>query len=383
MSNKHVLIYCPVFLPEVSGYTNAFKQLILNLLNNGFEVDVLTPQPLSKHEEESLTHPNLCVYRYNPMLRVWGLGLFYQYYKQASFIKKLHKQRSYQLVFIETGDAPLLTFFLPKSILNKTAIRFHSTSDTEYLHLGKHKKYKLRRWFWKYLSGKKIQHLCATNAYHLNYAQHQVLQVLTVKTKHVITNTVDVTQQSLNTNSNPITFVMLGRMDEEGYKQKGFDLLLEALPLIQNDFLTTQARFIIIGDGKLYNDVAKHVATYPFVTLHRKLNHQQVNTLLQQADVVVLPSRYEGVAMFALEALANSNAVIFGNTGGLIDMVDGNGILVDTSSANNLANAILQMLHHPKLDALKQQSKMIAQQRFSAMVQYNQFIQLFNQINHG
>lgn len=383
MSNKRVLIYCPVFLPEVSGYSQAFKQLVSNLLNNGFEVDVVTPQSLKTGEEEPFKHQNLKVYRYNPSLKIWGLGLFYQYFRQASFISILDNQRNYNLVLIETGDVPLLSYFLSRFILRKTVVRFHSTSDTEYLHIGKHKKYKLRRWFWKYLSGKKIQHLCATNSYHLAYAQHQVLHSSTLKSKHVLTNTVDVIPQVIVSKSSQITFVMLGRMDEEGFKQKGFDLLIESLPVIQNDFLTTHANFIIIGDGMLYNDLAKQVASYPFVTLHRKLNNQQVNTLLQQADVVVLPSRYEGVAMFALEALANANAVIFGNTGGLIDMVDGNGILIDTSSANNLANAILQMLHHPKLDELKQQSKIIAKQRFSAMMQYNQFIQLFNQINHG
>ena len=58
-------------------------------------------------------------------------------------------------------------------------------------------------------------------------------------------------------------------MDEEGYKQRGFDLLLEALPFIQKEFLAYNAKFIVVGDGKLYNDVAKHVAAYPFVTLHR------------------------------------------------------------------------------------------------------------------
>lgn len=367
-------------MPEVSGYSQAFKQLISTLLNNGFEVDVVTPQSLKTDEDEPFKHQNLKVYRYNPTLKIWGVGLFYQYYKQASLISKLDKQRNYNLVLIETGDVPLLSYFLSKFVLRKTVVRFHSTSDTEYLHIGKHKKYKLRRWFLKYLSGKKILHLCATNSYHLAYAQQQVLHTSTLKSKHVLTNTVDVIPQVSVLKSSQITFVMLGRMDEEGFKQKGFDVLLKALEAVKRDMEKANAQIHIIGNGSRFAYLKSQVSGYDFVRLTQEMNHDEILKLLQQSDVVILPSLYEGVSMFALEALANSNAVIFSNTGGLIEMVDGNGVLVTPGNVNDLAIAIKKLLNEPQLQSLKEQSVLIAKNNFSSEVQYAQFMKLYGEV---
>ena len=380
MGNKRLLIYCPVFLPETTGYTHAFEQLIANLLQGGFMVDVLTPQILCAGEAEPFVAKNLTVFRYKPTLKVWGLGLFYQFYKQAQFINKLNQQHNYQLLLIETGDVPLLPFFLSEFIHKKTVIRFHSTSDTEYLLLGNHKKYKLRRWFWRFLSGKKIKHVCATNQYHLDYALNNVLHQPKLKSKHVVTNTIDVNAIDLSKKAARLTFVMLGRMDEEGYKQKGFDVLLKALPLIKDDMVVADAEMVIIGEGSKYSNFKLLVEQYGFVTLKPNLPHQHLLALLQQSHVVLLPSLYEGVSMFALEALANANAVIFSKTGGLIEMVDGNGCIVEPGNAVQLADAIREMIQHSNLTLLQKKSQQIAQSCFSKEIQLKQFEQLISEI---
>lgn len=380
MSNKRVLIYCPVFLPETSGYTNAFRQLITNLLHSGLMVDVLTPQMLSNDNKEPFVHQNLKVFRYKPALKIWGLGLFYEFYKQARFIHKLNQQHSYQLIFIETGDVPLLAFFLSNVILKKTAVRFHSTSDTEYLQVGNHKKYKLRRWFWRYLSGKKIKFICATNQYHLDYTIHKVLHQPSIKNKQVVTNTVDVKVVDFTKKYSRLTFVMLGRMDEEGYKQKGFDVLLNALAKVKDDIVAADAQLLIIGAGIKFSGFKSSIKQYPFVTLKPNLPHHLLLELLQQSNVVLLPSLYEGVSMFALEALANGNAVIFSKTGGLIEMVDGNGLLVEPGNAEQLAACIQHIIAHKNIRTLQEQSMRIAQNRFSEQVQLQQFMQLMKEV---
>jgi glycosyltransferase involved in cell wall biosynthesis len=380
MGNKRVLIYCPVFLPETTGYTHAFEQLITNLLQSGFMVDVLTPQILGVDESEPFLAKNLSIFRYKPTLKVWGLGLFYQFYKQAQFISRLNQQHNYQLIFIETGDIPLLPFFLSDVILKKTVVRFHSTSDTEYLLLGNHKKYKLRRWFWRFLSGKKIKHVCATNQYHLDYAINNVLHQPKVKSKHVLTNTIEVNATDLSKKAAHLNFVLLGRMDEEGYKQKGFDVLLKALALVKDDMVAADAEMVIIGEGSKYSNFKLLVEHYDFVTLKPNLPHQQLLALLQQSHVVLLPSLYEGVSMFALEALANANAVIFSKTGGLIEMVDGNGCLVEPGNAVQLADAIREMIQHRNLALLQIKSQEIAQRCFSKAIQLKQFEQLIREV---
>lgn len=383
MDNSKILIYCPVFLPQNSGYTHAFAGLINNLLINGFCVDVLTPYVLPNNQEEVLHHQKLQVIRYNPELNIWGIGLFYHFKKLAQKVVSLNRKNNYQIIFIETGDGPLLTYFLPNKILDKTVIRFHSTSDTEYLNFGVHKKYKLRKWFWKHFSGKKIKHLCATNAYHLNYAAQHVLYNNNCVTNTVVTNAVQLSSNALSVSSNSLKFFMLGRMDEEGFKQKGFELILKVLPLIADEMLATNASFTIVGNGKMYTYFYENSKSYPFVKVIEQLSHEEVLYYLQNNDVVVLPSIYEGVSMFALEAIANKNAVIFSQTGGLIDMVDGNGFLIEPNNIEQLAEAFKKLLNTPDISALKEKSGVIAAAKFGANVQLSQFNKLLQEVNRA
>jgi len=122
------------------------------------------------------------------------------------------------------------------------------------------------------------------------------------------------------------------------------------------------------------------VEQYDFVTLEPNLPHQQLLSLLKQSHVVLLPSLYEGVSMFALEALANGNAVIFSKTGGLIEMVDANGCLVEPGNAVHLADAIRKMVQHKNLGLLQKKSQQIAQSCFSKEIQLNQFEHLIREV---
>lgn len=376
---KRVLVYCPVFLPQQSGYTHAFSGLITNLLSAGFCVDVLTPELLPIGTSEPLQHHQLTVIRYQPKLKIWALGLFYQFKKMAQQFVLMDKKYGYDLIFIETGDEPLLLYFLPQYLLKKIAVRFHSTSDTEYLNQSSHKKYKLRKWFWKYLSGKRVKHLCATNAYHLNYAAQQVLHNQTIKSQHVITNTIQVPNLVMVTPKYR-RFFMLGRMDTEGYKQKGFDTLLQALPLVAPHMLNSNAKLTIVGNGNCFDFFKQQIIQYPFIELIPSLPHQQILNYLQQTDVVLLPSLYEGVSMFALEALAYGNAVIYTKTGGLIDMVDGNGYLLEPANHQQLADAIVALINTPNLLTFKHQSTQIALNNYQAQIQLIQFNQLIKEV---
>ncbi len=379
--NKRVLVYCPVFKPTESGYTHAFEALITNFLDHGYTVHVLTPQHLDDTKKEVMQHERLTVIRYKPTLNIWAVGLFYSYYMLAKRMVYLQQHNQYDMVFCETGDDPLLYFFLPKWFLKQTVVRFHSTSDTEYLHQGKHFKYRLRRWFWSLLSSSRIKHLCATNHYHLQYAAERIVNAKHLLSQHVVTNTVPVYPTSTTTHQG-IHFFMLGRMDEEGYKQKGFEDLLQALSLIDTHLQHAHVKITIVGNGTKYGDFKYAIKRFPYVSLYHEMSRDQVLHLLIETDVVILPSRYEGVSMFALEALATSNAVIYTATGGLIDMVKGNGVLIQPNHPKELAAAILEMLSHTDLEVLKQQSKAIALNQYAKEVQWRQLENVLAEVTH-
>jgi glycosyltransferase involved in cell wall biosynthesis len=378
MSEK-VLIYCPTFLPEQTGYAHAFAGLVTNLLDDGYEVDVLISE--TYNGEELFKHPRLNIIRKTFEWRVWMLGLFYQYFCLAQYVFKLHQQNNYKVIFVETGDHPLLIAFMRQQLLGKVVVRFHSTSDTEYLVFGKHFKYKLKRWFWHFMASQRIQNICATSQYHVDYAQSHIIQKNEFTYQGVITNTIETEAKVVVSSTASKTVFMLGRMDDEGFKQKGFETLIKALPHLVNVFQLTQSKLVIVGNGTKFNYLQHAVAAYPFITLYKSMPNTEVQQWLNKADVVLLPSWYEGVSMFALEALATANAVVFGKTGGLIDMVDGNGYLVEPNNVEELSNAIEQLVLTPDLLEYKKRSVQLANQYFSAKQQMHQFKNMLRQLS--
>jgi glycosyltransferase involved in cell wall biosynthesis len=231
------------------------------------------------------------------------------------------------------------------------------------------------------VSGHKIKFVCATNQYHLDYAIDKVLHQPNIKNKQVITNTIDAKVVDFSKKYSRLTFVMLGRMDEEGYKQKGFDVLLKALVKVKDDMVAANAQLIIIGEGSEFTNFKVSVSQFDFIALKSNLPHHLLLELLNQSHIVLLPSLYEGVSMFALEALANGNAIIFAKTGGLIEMVNGNGFLVEPGNAEELASVIKQIIALKNIRILQEQSLYLAQNRFSAQVQLKQFMQLMKEVD--
>jgi glycosyltransferase involved in cell wall biosynthesis len=374
-----VLIYCPVFYPENTGYTNAFSQLIHNLLSHNCKVDVVIRQLLPAGQQEWKQHPNLNITRLNPTFPVWFIGLMYRFYTVARVMNRMFEKQQYDMVLAETGDDPYLFLFLSKKILKKTVVRFHSTSDTEYYLYSHQRKYKIKFFFWKYISGKRVQHYAATSSYHLGFIKEHILRnntsAITGKSFQIITNAITKTDfVTLPKQATKRSFITLARLDEEGYKQKGIAILLEALTACKEDFLQSGNTFLLIGKGNKEGMVEDKIKTngLTFVQWIPSTTHEQTIDLLQKSSVVVLPSLYEGVSVFALESLATGNAVIYSQTGGLMDMLQNNGVAVEPGNVEQLAAAIKVMIHKTSLEDFQQASIKLCAERFSEEYQWEQ-----------
>ncbi|MCU0440906.1 MAG: glycosyltransferase family 4 protein [Bacteroidia bacterium] len=383
MKPKHILVYCPVFLPQQSGYSHAFVQLIDTLLEQGVQVDVVTPELLEAGREEPFQHPLLRIFRYTPKLSVWLLGLLYSSGKRAGFINKLNDAYSYDMVWVETGDDPLLLASLNRKVLHKTVVRFHATSDTEYLLVSKAKKYRIRKFVWRNLSAYNIRFVSATNAYHLHFAMQYLLKSASIVGAGVCINTVNKAVSNRSAIHAAKQFVMLGRMDREGYKQKGFDLVLEALPLVNETALRLDAKLTIIGSGEYANQFKKEVSQYAWVNHIEELPHEHIASILQKSDVVLMPSRYEGLSIFALEALGAGLGFVMSDVGGLRDLWANNGWLVTPLNGQELAKSMIEAMQDEHLLFKQQQSESLAQQTFTKQVQWQQFLKIWEGVQNG
>jgi len=78
----------------------------------------------------------------------------------------------------------------------------------------------------------------------------------------------------------------------------------------------------------------------------RRLSAEEVAAAMDDAWLVCLPSRSEGLPRVALEAACRGRAIVGGNRAGIPDVVsDGaNGLLVDPDDADELAEALVRIL---------------------------------------
>lgn len=120
------------------------------------------------------------------------------------------------------------------------------------------------------------------------------------------------------------------------HPQKGYDILLEALPLLGDVVVA------VAGDGPLEDDLR---ARGPQVRwLGRR---DDVADLLAAADVVVLPSRWEARSLTAQEALRAGRPLVATAVGGVPGLVQDGAVLVPPGDGAALGKAVRRLLDHP------------------------------------
>ncbi len=131
------------------------------------------------------------------------------------------------------------------------------------------------------------------------------------------------------------TVVCIGRL----CRQKGQDVLLEAWPEIEAR--VPGAQLVLVGDGP-DADVLRRAAG-PSVRLVGR--RDDVGSWLAAADVVAQPSRWEGMAIGMLEAMAKGRSIVATNVAGAAEALDADaGALVPPEDAAALADAVAERL---------------------------------------
>ncbi|KRE37235.1 hypothetical protein ASG73_13185 [Janibacter sp. Soil728] len=117
--------------------------------------------------------------------------------------------------------------------------------------------------------------------------------------------------------------------------QKGIDVLADAAG-------QAPGQWVLVGPGQ--DDLPKGGA------LHLVGESHDVRPWLLAADVLVVPSEWEARALVVQEAMAAGTPVVARRVGGLPDLIDGVGLLVDgpqAGAAGPIARAVSATLEHP------------------------------------
>lgn len=134
--------------------------------------------------------------------------------------------------------------------------------------------------------------------------------------------------------------VTVGRLAE----QKGLPLLLDAAGLLRDR--SPAPLFVLAGDGPLEDMVRRRIADedLPVRLLGRR---DDVPDLLAAADLVVVPSRWEGQPLVVQEALRAGAPLVATAVGGIPDLVGDAAVLVPYGDPAALADAIARLLDDP------------------------------------
>lgn len=135
------------------------------------------------------------------------------------------------------------------------------------------------------------------------------------------------------------TFVFVGRLSH----QKGLDNLLSAMKHVFA--LGRKFQLLVVGEGperSALHHMANDVALASWVTFVGAVDALSIRRILSDADVFVLPSRYEGMSNAALEAMEAGLPLLITRCGGIDTYLDEQSAwLCDTDDERQLVDAII------------------------------------------
>jgi glycosyltransferase involved in cell wall biosynthesis len=159
--------------------------------------------------------------------------------------------------------------------------------------------------------------------------------------------------------SGPLRYIFIGRFD----RQKGIDILLEAIrPLPIEDF-----EFDIVGSEILSGASGTRPEAGTNVTFHGWLARERTLKLLDRADALIMPSRWDAAPIVAIEAMRAGVAVIGSNRGAIPEIV-GEGIgghIFDIDDPGALGRVLLR-LDRAALDRLGRSARKRWEERYCA-----------------
>lgn len=389
-----ILIVAPDFYPTNGGYANAIVNFVNGLSQSGaVQVFVYTPTQLGNNYE--LDVPNVRCFRYR-VRKIFFLGTIV--WELISYLKlrRILKDNDVDCVLFETAEFGILGCLLLRSFKN-IAVRIHACAETETTIWGKGLYNRYHSFFIK-LFLKKAKWILSTNQYHVDFYKKFFLKEdiykIAEKKFFVIPNIIF--ENSINNIDNMLSLkksyhvdgqkllFTLGRLNLDGLLQKGIEDLIYAVCLLKNDVECNwldRFRILVVGDGECKDRVkllARNLGVSSSFLFIDKMSHPDVLGLLKVVDGTILLSRFEGLSMFALEALSCGSPLLFSGSGGIRDLVvDGkNGFLVESQNIESIKDGLKKIiaLQEQGIEEMRGGSLGMYQKNFPPQETVNKFL---------
>lgn len=174
-------------------------------------------------------------------------------------------------------------------------------------------------------------------------------------------------------------FVVLyaGRLSYE----KGVDFLPVILSMAKNAI--PNIHLLIVGDGSLRKHLENEFSRKdlsPFVSFLGAISHERMPGIINSVDVLLLPSRTEGLPLIVQEALACEKPVIVSKVGGVDEIVDHgkNGFLIDPGDVKQTVDFLIMIFKNIELrERLGMNGRRIVELLFSRESTFKMFLSTY------
>lgn len=319
-----------------SLFAGGAESLLTNFLieskrYNNFEIDVCTLYSRNIFENK-LRANGIKVYNLN-------LSFKYDFFKIVKFIN-LVRSKQYNIIHVHLFPADLFVAISSLFIKEDTMLVF-----SEHSVYNRRRTLKFFRFIDKFTYSRYKKIICVSEEVKkaLNeYIPETTNKSLVVKNSVVVPENFEDTQKIDKKFKYDVLFV--GRLEEV----KGVDILLKAVYYIKEKY-GQSITVAIVGDGSKKDYLIKFARELKIDDLVEFTGiRQDVHELMKISKIFVLPSRWEGLPMVVLEAMANGIPVIATSVGGVPEIIEDqvNGILVPRENSKMLADKIFFLLNN-------------------------------------
>ena len=172
-----------------------------------------------------------------------------------------------------------------------------------------------------------------------------------------------------------LTLIQVARLEVE----KGHKYVIEAMSLIKKE--KYDVKLIIVGDGSKrveLQELANRLKIGDRVTFVGYMKN--VKDIVEESDVVILPSIKEALAIALLEGMAAGKPCIASYVGGIPEVVENgvNGILVEPKNPEAIKEAVIKLYENPELRrSMGEQSIRIVKEKFDSTILIKQVEEVY------
>ena len=333
-----ILYWTPFFLPDIGGIETLSAKLLPVLQEEGYDIAVLTSH--GRYDVPDRTEFNgIPVFRFHTRSAI-GKGDLARILEIRSQVAKLKQSLKPDLIHIHMSD-PSIYFHLSTvaACQAPTVVTIHQSIQYSGLKGGRD------TLLWNALN---------TADWVTAVSEALLSELLNIAPERrnrssVIYNGIG----PLDIIPVPVLFdppriLCLGRL----IRSKGVDLAITAFASLLGSH--PKAQLMIVGEGPERTELEKQATRLGLtesVAFTGAVRPEEIPAFLNQASVVVMPSRGEGFPMRALEAAQMARPVVATVAGGLPEAIlhERTGLIVECESSQAIASALAFLLDHPHI----------------------------------